>query len=148
MFSFDIVGYHSCGEQVEEPWCAVRSGTQKPFQVSNPQSQRSIQTESSSKPRGIFSQLFTKFCHVNIVLEKYFFQRSQFGAIEGDFALCMSLYHSYELLQQHGLRSTFNFLESLVSGEKGSSRTKAELTRNAVFKELFESLRTKFQPIQ
>ena len=68
--------------------------------------------------------------------------------VEGDFALCMSLYHSYELLQQHGLRSMFNFLESLVSGEKGSNRTKAELSRNQVFKELFEALQTKFQPIR
>ena len=68
--------------------------------------------------------------------------------MEGDFALCMSLYHGYELLQLHGLRSLFNFMESLVSGEKGFGRTKAELTRNANFREILEELKAKFEPIQ
>ena len=68
--------------------------------------------------------------------------------IEGDFALCMSLYHGYELLQLHGLRSLQNFLEGLMSGEKGYGRTKAELTKNQDFMELYELLRNTYEPVK
>ncbi len=64
--------------------------------------------------------------------------------VEGDFALALSLYHGYELLQLHGLRSLYNFLDGIVSGEKGHGRTRAELQRCAVFQEIMDQLRTKF----
>lgn len=41
------------------------------------------------------------------------------GAIEGDFAILISLYHSLELLQLHGMRSFFIQLKAIVFGEKG-----------------------------
>ena len=75
-------------------------------------------------------------------------QRLQFGAIEGDFALAMSLYHGYELLQQHGLRSLFNFLDSLIAGDKGCARTRSELARNEQFNCLLDKLRSKYQPVR
>jgi fanconi anemia group M protein len=75
-------------------------------------------------------------------------QRGQYGAIEGDFALAMSLYHGYELLQLHGLRSLFSFLESLVAGDKGCSRTRSELLRNEDFNKFMNSLRSKFQLVK
>ncbi|XP_033734152.1 Fanconi anemia group M protein-like [Pecten maximus] len=71
-------------------------------------------------------------------------QRTQYGAVEGDLALAMSLYHGFELLQLHGQRSLYNYLESIVSGEKGHGRTKAELMRNANFVEMMDKLRSKF----
>ncbi len=81
--------------------------------------------------------------------EKHFiccaiFQRQQYGSIEGDFALCISLYHAYELLLQHGLRSFFNFLEDLVTGEKGYGRTKSELQKSVDFNQIFDELSGKF----
>lgn len=33
------------------------------------------------------------------------------GQLQGDFSLLISLYHAYELLMGHGLRSFFNFLK-------------------------------------
>jgi Fanconi anemia group M protein len=36
--------------------------------------------------------------------------RTQRGIVEGDFASSISLYHAYELLLQHGMRTFFNFL--------------------------------------
>ncbi|OWF50822.1 Fanconi anemia group M protein [Mizuhopecten yessoensis] len=71
-------------------------------------------------------------------------QRSQYGAVEGDLALAMSLYHGFELLQLHGQRSLYNYLESIVSGEKGHGRTRTELMKNANFVEMMEKLRSTF----
>lgn len=73
-----------------------------------------------------------------------FLQRSQYGIIEGDFALAMSLYHGFELLQLHGLRSLYNYLKGVVSGDKSYGRTRSELTRNADFNELMGQLQEKF----
>ena len=81
-------------------------------------------------------------------MEKKGYVRNMFGVVEGDFALAMSLYHGYELLQQHGLRSLYNFLESLLNGEKGYGRTRTELQRNADFCSLMDNLRSKFDPIK
>ena len=76
------------------------------------------------------------------------FQRMNAGAVEGDFAMCMSLYHGYELLQQHGLRSLHTFLEGLLSGDKGYGRTRSELMRNQDFCDLMEGLKDKFEPVK
>ncbi|XP_053374788.1 Fanconi anemia group M protein-like [Mercenaria mercenaria] len=71
-------------------------------------------------------------------------QRNQYGIVEGDFALAMSLYHGYELLQLHGSRSLYNFLEGILTGDKGYGRTRTELTRNADFNELMGLLSGKY----
>lgn len=39
--------------------------------------------------------------------------RSEFGKVEGDFALAMSLFHAYELLLLYGMRSFFLFLKGM-----------------------------------
>ncbi|XP_036625445.1 Fanconi anemia group M protein [Trichosurus vulpecula] len=64
----------------------------------------------------------------------------QQGIIEGDFAICISLYHGYELLQQMGTRSLYIFLCGIMDGTKGMTRTKNELSRNEQFMKLFEQL--------
>jgi hypothetical protein len=48
-----------------------------------------------------------------------FLQGIQQGIIEGEFALCISLYHGYELLQQMGMRSLYFFLSGIMDGTKG-----------------------------
>ncbi|NWV52400.1 FANCM protein, partial [Daphoenositta chrysoptera] len=62
------------------------------------------------------------------------------GIIEGDFALCISLYHGYELLLQMGIRSLFIYLWGIMDGSKGLSRTKTELGRNEDFMKLYQQL--------
>ena len=75
--------------------------------------------------------------------------RAHYGSVEGDFALAMSLYHGYELLQRHGLRSLYNFLEGLVSGDnKGCGRTRSELLRNMDFVTFLDSLRATYKPVK
>ena len=64
--------------------------------------------------------------------------------MEGDFAICLSLYHGYELLMQHGMRSLYNFLQTTVDSARGFSRTKQELLRNGDFCNLMEILGDKF----
>ncbi|XP_007472985.2 Fanconi anemia group M protein isoform X2 [Monodelphis domestica] len=64
----------------------------------------------------------------------------QQGIIEGDFAICISLYHGYELLQQMGMRSLYIFLCGIMDGTKSMTRTRNELSRNEQFMELFELL--------
>ncbi|XP_064421223.1 Fanconi anemia group M protein [Latimeria chalumnae] len=68
----------------------------------------------------------------------------QQGMMEGDFALCISLYHGYELLQQMGLRSLYIFLQGIMDGTKGMMRAKNELSRNSTFMELYQQLETLF----
>ena len=64
--------------------------------------------------------------------------------VEGDFALAMSLYHGYELLQLHGSRSLYNFLDGIVTGDKGYGRTRSELLRNIDFNQLMQMLTGKY----
>ncbi|CAL1527140.1 unnamed protein product, partial [Lymnaea stagnalis] len=71
-------------------------------------------------------------------------QQAQFGNIEADFALAISLYHGFELLQLHGLKSLYNYLMGIISGDKGYGRTRSELLRNADFNDIMENLRQKF----
>ncbi|NWV22007.1 FANCM protein, partial [Origma solitaria] len=66
------------------------------------------------------------------------------GVIEGDFALCISLYHGYELLLQMGIRSLFIYLWGIMDGSKGLSRTKNELGRNEDFMQLYLHLQELF----
>ncbi|XP_009471037.1 PREDICTED: Fanconi anemia group M protein [Nipponia nippon] len=66
------------------------------------------------------------------------------GVIEGDFALCISLYHGYELLLQMGMRSLFIYLCGIMDGSKGLTRTKNELGRNEDFMKLYQQLRDMF----
>ena len=63
----------------------------------------------------------------------------QSGALEGDFALAISLYHAYELLQQHGMRSFYQFL-SQPGFSGGPSRAKLELLRGVEFAGIMRSL--------
>lgn len=46
-------------------------------------------------------------------------QGTQQGMLEGDFALCISLYHGYELLMQMGLRSLFFYIQGIMDGSRG-----------------------------
>ncbi|KAK7141824.1 hypothetical protein R3I94_011495 [Phoxinus phoxinus] len=71
-------------------------------------------------------------------------QGPQQGPIEGDFALCISLYHGYELLQQMGIRSLFLFIQNIFSGPKESSRARNELQRSPVFMDLYREMETMF----
>ncbi|XP_070787812.1 Fanconi anemia group M protein [Pituophis catenifer annectens] len=72
------------------------------------------------------------------------FERMQQGAIEGDFALCISLYHGYELLLQMGMRSLHTFLRGIMDGSKGMTRAKNELGRNEEFMMLYSQLENMF----
>ena len=72
--------------------------------------------------------------------------QSRVGMIEGDFALAISLYHAYELLQQHGILSFYNFLKEICSGTKGTSRGRSELMRHERFMEMMEGLRQRIEP--
>jgi len=75
--------------------------------------------------------------------------RAHYGLVEGDFALALSLYHGLELLQRHGLRSLYNFLEGLVAGDnKGSGRTRSELLRNNDFVTFLDTLRATYKPVK
>jgi Fanconi anemia group M protein len=65
------------------------------------------------------------------------------SAIEGDFALAISLLHGYELLLQHGMRSFYVFLDQNVNNNERKSRALAELLRNPTFKEIMSTLHDK-----
>ncbi|XP_062863163.1 Fanconi anemia group M protein isoform X2 [Trichomycterus rosablanca] len=69
---------------------------------------------------------------------------AQQGALEGDFALCISLCHGFELLQQMGLRSLFFFAQNIMSGTKEYSRARNELQRCPVFMDLYKAMETMF----
>ncbi|XP_064485099.1 Fanconi anemia group M protein homolog isoform X2 [Ornithodoros turicata] len=63
-----------------------------------------------------------------------------FGQLQADFGLLISLYHAYELLLAHGLRSFCNFLKGVLDGDKSNPRARYQLLHNTVFRELFSEL--------
>ncbi|XP_066550656.1 Fanconi anemia group M protein [Amia ocellicauda] len=69
---------------------------------------------------------------------------AQLGMLEGDFALCISLYHGYELLLQMGLRSLFLFMQGIMDGTKEMPRARNELQRNQDFMELYREMEALF----
>jgi hypothetical protein len=49
---------------------------------------------------------------------------SQRGIAEGDFASAISLYHAYDLLLQHGLRTFYNFVTKVTGdGDPAAGNT-------------------------
>ncbi|XP_068729595.1 Fanconi anemia group M protein-like [Montipora capricornis] len=72
--------------------------------------------------------------------------RNQQSRIEGDFAMCISLYHAYELLLQHGILSFYNFIKGIMDGTKGMPRAKTEITKNYEFSQLMDELRGEIEP--
>nr|XP_033807507.1 Fanconi anemia group M protein isoform X2 [Geotrypetes seraphini] len=87
-----------------------------------------------------------------IILERDQFRKNppihikgaQQGMVEGVFAVCISLYHGYELLMQMGTRSLFIYLRAIMDGSKGMTRLKNELSRNAEFIDLYQQLESMF----
>ncbi|XP_048456038.1 Fanconi anemia group M protein [Rhincodon typus] len=69
---------------------------------------------------------------------------AQRGMVEGDYAVCISLYHGYELLLQMGMRSLYSYLEGIMDGSKGMTRVRSELCKNTDFRELYEQLKAMF----
>ncbi|KAJ8379088.1 hypothetical protein AAFF_G00231790 [Aldrovandia affinis] len=69
---------------------------------------------------------------------------AQQGMLEGDFALCISLYHGYELLLQMGLRSLFLYLQGIMDGTKEMARARSELQRTGDFVDLYRELEALF----
>jgi hypothetical protein len=74
----------------------------------------------------------------------FILQKTQYGVVEGDFALAISLYHGYELVHLHGLRSLYNFLDGIINGNKGYGRTRTELMKLPDFCDLMNLLQEKF----
>ncbi|XP_051237234.1 Fanconi anemia group M protein isoform X2 [Dicentrarchus labrax] len=68
----------------------------------------------------------------------------QQGMLEGDFALCISLYHGYELLMQMGLRSLFFYIQGIMDGSREMSRARNELQRTPTFIDLYHELEAMF----
>ncbi|XP_041828193.1 Fanconi anemia group M protein [Melanotaenia boesemani] len=68
----------------------------------------------------------------------------QQGMLEGDFALCISLYHGYELLMQMGLRSLFVYFQGIMDGSREMSRAKNELHRTPTFMDLYLEMEAMF----
>ncbi|XP_068194449.1 Fanconi anemia group M protein [Antennarius striatus] len=66
------------------------------------------------------------------------------GMLEGDFALCISLYHGYELLIQMGLRSLFFYFQGIMDGSREMSRARNELQRTPNFMELYHEMEAMF----
>nr|XP_046268211.1 Fanconi anemia group M protein isoform X2 [Scatophagus argus] len=68
----------------------------------------------------------------------------QQGMLEGDFALCISLYHGYELLMQMGLRSLFYYIQGIMDGSREMSRARNELQRTPTFMDLYHEMEAMF----
>ncbi|KAF7658730.1 hypothetical protein LDENG_00008670 [Lucifuga dentata] len=64
--------------------------------------------------------------------------------LEGDFAICISLYHGYELLMQMGLRSLFFYVQGIMDGSREMSRARNELQRTPIFMDLYHEMEAMF----
>ena len=63
------------------------------------------------------------------------------GTVEGDFASAISLFHAYELLQLHGMKSFYQFLTTTFTAGGQQSKAKAEILRNPQFGNILKRLR-------
>ncbi len=71
--------------------------------------------------------------------------------MRGDFALAISLFHAFELLLIHGMRSFHQFLKNTFSAATNQSRARQNIIRsplfNGIMKELHKNLQeSKFSP--
>ncbi|KAM9842931.1 Fanconi anemia group M protein [Aulostomus maculatus] len=73
-----------------------------------------------------------------------FIKGPQQGMLEGDFALCISLYHGYELLMQMGLRSLFFYIQGIMDGSREMSRARNELQKTPNFMDLYHEMEAMF----
>lgn len=60
--------------------------------------------------------------------------------------MCISLYHAYELLIQHGILSFYNFIKAIIDGTRGMPRAKAEIMKHHEFTQLMDELREEIEP--
>lgn len=65
--------------------------------------------------------------------------------MESDFALSISLYHAFELLQLHGMRSFHQFLKTTFSSGARKSQAKMDIFRNPIFNGIMKQLHEKLQ---
>ena len=63
--------------------------------------------------------------------------------MEGNFALAISLFHAFELLQLHGLRSFHQFLKTTFSAGAAQSFAKMEIIRSPIFNGIMKELHEK-----
>ena len=69
----------------------------------------------------------------------------QAGPVESDFALSISLFHAFELLQLHGMRSFYQFLITTFSSGASRSHAKMDILRSPIFNGIMKQLREKLQ---
>lgn len=69
------------------------------------------------------------------------FNPSQRNMVEGIFAQLMSLYHAYELLMSHGIRSFYNYVK-----ERLDPRSRGTLMSDENFRSSYDYLAEKFVP--
>ena len=62
------------------------------------------------------------------------------GPVEGEFAVGISLYHSYEQLYSSGVRSCYQSIKRLLSDGKSSSRLHSEVVRNVELNQLIAKM--------
>ncbi|XP_048393153.2 Fanconi anemia group M protein isoform X2 [Stegostoma tigrinum] len=109
-------------------------------------------TERLLKAGALIHKDITTLTKYQIVLSREQFRKNppanimgaQRGMVEGDYAVCISLYHGYELLLQMGMRSLYCYLEGIMDGSKGMTRVRNELCKNTDFRELYEQLKAMF----
>ena len=63
------------------------------------------------------------------------------GTVEGDFASAISLFHAYELLQLHGMKSFYQFLTTTFTAGGQQSKAKAEILRSPQFGNILKGLK-------
>ncbi|TNN41827.1 Fanconi anemia group M protein [Liparis tanakae] len=90
------------------------------------------------KARTLTTSLWALLCNILCALGP------QQGMLEGDFALCISLYHGYELLIKMGLRSLFYYLQGIMDGSREKSRARNELQRTPVFMDFYLEMQAMF----
>ena len=83
--------------------------------------------------------IMIQYVHVN----SFLLYLIQTGAVEGDFALAISLFHGYELLQLHGMRTFYQYLTSTFTSGGQQSRAKLEVLKSPLFGGIMQRLKEK-----
>ena len=62
------------------------------------------------------------------------------GPVEGEFAVGISLYHSYELLYSSGIRACYLSIKRLLSDGRSSSRLHSEVVKNTELNQIMSKM--------
>ncbi|KAI6660776.1 hypothetical protein LOD99_10224 [Oopsacas minuta] len=94
--------------------------------------------------KAVYTEDPKRLCRYQLIKARENFRSSVSGAfigpVEGEFAVGISLYHSYEQLYSSGIRACYQSIKRLLSDGKSSARLRSEVIRNVELNQVMSKM--------